>query len=63
MTMRKNEKRVSYGQYSCLITVSGYAKGLIINAPHISVWSKESIEEYIEFLRLLLKEMEELNCL
>ena len=61
MVMRKNEKRISFGQHTCLVTVSGSARGLIINPPLIDRWSKDSIEEYIGFLQLLLKEMERLG--
>lgn len=50
---RKSERRVTFGQYECLVD-----KGLIINPALIDRWNKDAIEEYIEFLRLLLKELE-----
>jgi hypothetical protein len=49
---RKNQVRVAFGQYECLVE----NRGLMINPPLIDVWSRKNIEEYIEFLKLLLKE-------
>jgi cupin superfamily acireductone dioxygenase involved in methionine salvage len=51
---RKNQVRVAYGQYECLLE----GGGLIINPPLIDHWTRKNIEEYIEFLKLLLKEKE-----
>jgi len=49
---RKTERRVLFGEYECLID-----RGLIINPPLIRRWEAKAIEEYIEFLRLLLNEL------
>jgi hypothetical protein len=51
---RKNQVRVAFGQYECLVE----NRGLMINPPTIDRWSRKNIEEYIEFLKLLLKELD-----
>ena len=50
---RKTEVRVLFGRYECLVD-----QGLLINPPLITSWKRDSIEEYIEFLKLLRDELE-----
>ncbi len=55
---RKTEVSVSFGRYDCLVDRDRRWPGLVINPPLITEWGTEAIREYINFLELLLKELE-----
>jgi hypothetical protein len=53
MTSLKKEIHIQYGRYQCWLSKKW---GYFINVPVIDRWGVDEMTEYIEFLKLLIRE-------